>query len=124
MCFFIYYSLNKKKTDIIKKAKPIKWLVFKTPVLKIKIFINVNTIKVMHSCNTFNCTREKGPPVSLNPRRLAGIKAQYSKKAIPQLTNMTENVPKFDREGISLNFKLLYHANVIMVFDKNKSNTV
>ena len=33
---------------------------------------NVNTIKVITSCNTLSCQMLKGPPFSLNPILLAG----------------------------------------------------
>ena len=42
-----------------------------------------NTVRLIHSCITFNCISEKGPPLSIQPIRFAGTWQQYSKKAIP-----------------------------------------
>ena len=41
------------------------------------------TIRVITSCITFSCIREKGPPSSAEPMRLAGTWKQYSKKLCP-----------------------------------------
>ena len=38
---------------------------------------------------TFSCIRLNGPPLPVNPRRLAGTWAQYSKNASPQEKRMT-----------------------------------
>ena len=47
------------------------------------------TMSDTHSCITLSCTRLNGPPLSMNPMRLAGTWQQYSKKAIAQLKAMT-----------------------------------
>ena len=65
-----------------------------------------------------------GPPLPVNPILFAGTWNIYSKKATPQLINITANKPKLLNQSISLNFKCPYHANVIKVFERIKNKIV
>src|SRR5690242_5514176 len=49
------------------------------------------------------------------PHRFAGTCSTYSKNAMPQLARMTRN------NGLFLNFKCPYHANVMKTFEQDNS---
>lgn len=60
------------------------WFQCKASPLKSCVETNVKTIKEIASCMIFNCIRENGPPVILEPILFAGIMKQYSNRANPQ----------------------------------------
>lgn len=84
----------------------------------------VKTQMEITSCNTFNCIKEKGPPMIWDPIRLAGIMKKYSNKAIPQLKRMIRISGQSVEIFISCNFRLPYHAKVIKTFDTTNKRMV
>jgi hypothetical protein len=83
----------------------------------------MNTISVMASCITFNCTRLNGPPFSVKPIRLAGTWKQYSKKTSPRLNNIITRRAAWC-PFLPKNFKCQYQAMIINAFERNSSPIV
>ena len=114
-------DLNTKYTARIRQTKAAKWFHFNS-ILKAIIENTVNTESVITSCITLSCIMSNGPPLSRNPKRLAGTCRQYSKKAIAQLKAMT---PISGKEANQLNssriFRCPYQANVMKMFEKTNN---
>lgn len=72
------YFINTKYTAKTKQRKAARWFQCKDSPLNNKVENTVNTISVMTSWITFNCINVKGPPLPLNPSRLAGTWHEYS----------------------------------------------
>lgn len=59
-----YYFIKQKYTAAMRSAKLTKWFQCSCSPWNIMAAMTVNTINEMHSCNTFNCTSVKGPPLA------------------------------------------------------------
>lgn len=57
-------------------------------LLNTSAHITVNTVSEMHSCMILSCIRLNGPPLMLEPMRLAGTITRYSRRATPQERSM------------------------------------
>ncbi len=85
--------------------------------LEVKIMKSAKTMSVITSCMTFSCTMVNGPPVSDDPKRLAGTWKQYSKNANPQLMSTRETNPAFGNQPHCLKLRWPYQASVINPFE-------
>ena len=120
------YFLNMNQTARMSNPKPIRWLILNVSLRKTNNENIRNTPSEMASWMTFNWTNENGPPLPINPNRLAGTWQQYSKSAMPQLIKITPINGMEFHPFIALNFKWPYQANVIKAFDtiNNSMNKV
>ena len=79
-----------------------------------RIFImTANTPRLIHSCMTFNCISEKGPPLPTKPMRFAGTWQQYSNRAMPHEKAITPIIGHFAATPVACSFKCPYHASVM-----------
>lgn len=83
------YFRNTKKTARTRHTKAARWFQWRASPLKRRVTTKVKTMRETTSWITFSCIRLNGPPLPVNPRRLAGTWAQYSKNASPQEKRMT-----------------------------------
>ena len=77
-----------------------------------------------HSCITLSCTRLNGPPLAMNPMRLAGTWQQYSKKAIAQLKAMTPMSGQLLLVPVCWSLRCPYHASVMKMLLSTRSRIV
>ena len=119
------YFKNTKYTASTRKSTATRWFHCKDSPLKNIETIIPNTRQDITSCITFSCTSEKGPPFISLPMRLAGIKNEYSRSAIPQLMSIMKIIGVLvEMIFISCNFRLPYQARVIKLFDMMSSARV
>ena len=118
-----YYFLKTKYTANTRKINAKKWFHLKDSFLNSINEKTTNTISVITSCNTFNCSKLNGPPLPAYPIRLAGTWKTYSKRAIDQLTRITAIRPYFVNMLQSLNLRWPYQANVIKTLE-SKSKAI
>lgn len=83
------YFRNTKKTASTRQTNAAMWFQWRASPLKRRVTTKVKTMRETTSWITFSCIRLNGPPLPVNPRRLAGTWAQYSKNASPQEKRMT-----------------------------------
>ena len=80
------YFRKTKKTASTRQTNAAMWFQWRASPLKRRVTTKVKTMRETTSWITFSCIR---PPLPVNPRRLAGTWAQYSKNASPQEKRMT-----------------------------------
>ena len=79
--------------------------------------MTVKTVRLITSWITLSCISEKGPPLMLDPMRLAGTCKQYSKNAIPHENRITNNIGHPSEICICCSLRCPYHAKVIQMLD-------
>lgn len=87
--FDVAYFKKTKKTARMRQQNATRWFHWSAWPLKKTVTRTVKTVSEMTSWITLSCIRLNGPPLPLNPIRLAGTCAQYSKNATPQENRMT-----------------------------------
>ena len=102
-----------------------KWLRRNVSVLKTVITMMVNTMREMASWMTFSWIRLNGPPLMIEPMRLAGIMKKYSIKAMPHDSKMMKmRGQSLDDGTTSGNLSCPYQAKVMKTLEAIRSRMV
>ena len=108
----------------MRQTNAAKWFQCKPCPWKRMLAMTAKTMSDTHSWITLSCTRLKGPPLSMNPIRLAGTWQQYSKKAMAQLNAMTPMSGQWLLTPVCCSFRCPYHASVMKMLLSKRSRIV